>query len=608
MGEAWLNFRRATDPNYAREDAEKKRRETCHENWARARDERQEIFDRANDAGNYNSNAHQSKNDIGWYKDDGDKIAKRADAEVAAALSISQDARTKANAIKKEANEQKAKIAETQEERDTFDSFVSVAEATATSAENAYRDAVAAATHAHVKVGQIDGIDQANPIVDQGSYKTRGIKEWERIFPFLECQPPCNNGRGGMTHMESQADDAGSNILRQDFINTRDKVKGYMNTVKDYADGFWTIRESARVIYDKIDGERADAVEKKGDAQGFLKTLNESAGAVMEFSKSHDYGYLTDQIDLIQLEIERVETKKKDIDQPPYDRDYLIQQQYDASMVAYKARLKTESEKNPFDSATLRMQELTKELKDCSDNVTTINRRIAELNTQIAVMAQNIINKEPDVDNARNKRDNRFSDLLNIKITHADLSGQLISKLEEKDKLQKSLTIEEQTYAQLLQQIEKLKLDIIYWTQKNYSNTVYNSQNLLNLSEKIDHNLQHIFSDLKTQNINPHLLHTKIHYREIEKQKLTNTDKILDTLFYCFYVSFIIIMIVTRNINAEHFVFYIFIGLIPFLYPFVFKNANYLIHSFKIDGPKNAFIESDENDENNKNMIHAYNI
>ena len=142
---------------------------------------------------------------------------------------------------------------------------------------------------------------------------------------------------------------------------------------------------------------------------------------------------------------------------------------------------------------------------------------------------------------------------------------------------------------------------IIDLTEKNYSNKVYNNQNLLNLNENVDQDLRYIFSDLKTQNINPKLLNTKIKYREIEEEKLLNTNKVLDILFYCFYGAFIIINIVTRNIKMEHFLIYILIGLIPFVYPFLFKNIKNIMHIFHLDGNKNAFIE-------NENTFDSYNI
>jgi hypothetical protein len=115
--------------------------------------------------------------------------------------------------------------------------------------------------------------------------------------------------------------------------------------------------------------------------------------------------------------------------------------------------------------------------------------------------------------------------------------------------------------------------------------------------------LQNIFSDLKIQNINPDLLYTKTKYREIEKEKLLNTDKLLDILFYCFYFAFIIIRIVTRNTKTEDFLIYIFIGLIPYVYPFIYKKSNYVIHLFHLDMNKNAFIENET-----EISIDAYNI
>jgi hypothetical protein len=204
--------------------------------------------------------------------------------------------------------------------------------------------------------------------------------------------------------------------------------------------------------------------------------------------------------------------------------------------------------------------------------------------------------------NAENNKKTAIDKMNQAEKNYNDLSGQLIQLEKDKSALESLITLEEANYSQLQQYIEKLKKNIIQLNIEDYSSKIYNNQNLLNFNQGIDKDLENIFSDLKIQNINPDLLYTKTKYREIETEKLLNTDKLLDILFYCFYFAFIIIRIVTRNTKPEDFLIYIFIGLIPYVYPFIYKNSNYVIHLFDLKN-KNAFIENET-----EISIDAYNI
>ena len=52
-------------------------------------------------------------------------------------------------------------------------------------------------------------------------------------------------------------------------------------------------------------------------------------------------------------------------------------------------------------------------------------------------------------------------------------------------------------------------------------------------------------------------------------------------------------MICTQNIKREYFLFYLFVGLIPIIYPFLFKFVLFLIKylSNNPHGPKKAFVD-----------------
>lgn len=137
----------------------------------------------------------------------------------------------------------------------------------------------------------------------------------------------------------------------------------------------------------------------------------------------------------------------------------------------------------------------------------------------------------------------------------------------------------------------------------NYSNHVNTLDNALEFHKSLDSSLNNLFSYLKTQNVNPNVLYEKVNYRVIEHEKIFNINKALDILFYSFYFSFLLIMICMGNVKREHFLIYLFVGLIPVVYPFVFKFGKLLVDylSPPLHGPKNAFVDS-------HNTIYAYDI
>jgi ribosomal protein L25 (general stress protein Ctc) len=159
------------------------------------------------------------------------------------------------------------------------------------------------------------------------------------------------------------------------------------------------------------------------------------------------------------------------------------------------------------------------------------------------------------------------------------------------------------TLIDLNDKINKLNNTISELDLIDYSNKVYNNENVLKLKKKVDISLNSFFSYLKTKNNNPELTYGKIKYRELEHEKLNNLNKLLDLLFYCFYFVFIIIIIFTGKIKREYFLIYGFIGIIPFIFPIVIKITKNINIRFDIfNGKKNAFIEDDTE------YIDAYNI
>lgn len=128
----------------------------------------------------------------------------------------------------------------------------------------------------------------------------------------------------------------------------------------------------------------------------------------------------------------------------------------------------------------------------------------------------------------------------------------------------------------------------------NYSNYINTINKALEFQKVLDSSLNNLFDSLKREYVNPNVLYEKVNYREIEHQKLTNINKALDILFYSFYFSFLLIMICIGNTKKEHFLIYLFVGLIPIIYPFLFKFGKIFVNylSPPLHGPKNAFLDS----------------
>jgi chromosome segregation ATPase len=168
-----------------------------------------------------------------------------------------------------------------------------------------------------------------------------------------------------------------------------------------------------------------------------------------------------------------------------------------------------------------------------------------------------------------------------------------LNKIIEADKL----VIEElnKNVALLDNNIEQLIIKI-------YSNIVYNNKNILQLNENIDSSLNTLFYHLNKDKKPSKVYFEQIKHRDTEHEILYNINKVIDILFYCFYFSFILIIICTQNMKREYFLIYLFVGLIPFIYPFLFKwLINLINYLFKDNsGPKNAFVDIN-------NTVYEYN-
>jgi hypothetical protein len=393
--------------------------------------------------------------------------------------------------------------------------------------------------------------------------------------------------------------------------NDRNRSESAYNKAKNYD-------VSAKNVLDKeAKPKNTTAYSYRNDVNGKLTFVNNTyqelvtatnKSPVIEAIKKSMKEYEFDHsFDSIYKEIARIKPLKKVVDDR-LPKDLEEEKVVKDKETEYNTELSNLLNKLKADKSTLADQtnvelaNLEKELKLCTDKIDEYKKNIGLTNGRIAILSAQLVTEQTNLTNAENNKKTAIDKMNQAEKNYNDLSGQLIQLEKDKSALESLITLEEANYSQLQQYIEKLKKNIIQLNIEDYSSKIYNNQNLLNFNQGIDKDLENIFSDLKIQNINPDLLYTKTKYREIETEKLLNTDKLLDILFYCFYFAFIIIRIVTRNTKPEDFLIYIFIGLIPYVYPFIYKNSNYVIHLFDLKN-KNAFIENET-----EISIDAYNI
>ena len=95
-------------------------------------------------------------------------------------------------------------------------------------------------------------------------------------------------------------------------------------------------------------------------------------------------------------------------------------------------------------------------------------------------------------------------------------------------------------------------------------------------------------------------LYREIEYRDVEYAKLSKINYYVNILYYCAFVVLILLLFSSGNLLLrERFVLYIFLGLLPILYPWAFMLSrrifNYIYPSFQYNGPVNAFVDTNTN-------------
>ena len=341
--------------------------------------------------------------------------------------------------------------------------------------------------------------------------------------------------------------------------------------------------EAERQRLAAIEAERQRLAKEKADRESNVDWLN----AEIEKIRKQINGENT----VIVREQKNIGTKDVLLKKDEFDLKKLI------------AALQQEKSKgSAYDQGDFEIQELTKKILECNTSITKHKSEYGESINIIQKSTNNLKNLAKNYDALF--KDNSTEAKLLLNVDQLKQLKQKINKLKfDIDSVSKKINSDKKTVITLNAEITNLDNTISELNLIDYSNKVYNNENILKLKEKVDISLNSFFSYLKTKNNNPELTYGKIKYRELEHEKLNNFNKLLDLLFYCFYFVFITIIIFTGNIKREYFLIYVFIGLIPIIFPIVIKITKNINIRFDIfNGEKNAFIED------HAEYIDGYNI
>jgi hypothetical protein len=95
---------------------------------------------------------------------------------------------------------------------------------------------------------------------------------------------------------------------------------------------------------------------------------------------------------------------------------------------------------------------------------------------------------------------------------------------------------------------------------------------------------------------NAQTTYEKVEYRDEEHHKLKSINRIINIIYYCGVVVLLLLLYTENNLLInERYPLYIFLILLPHLYPWIYKFTGklwgFIYPVFDYTGPKNAFID-----------------
>jgi hypothetical protein len=70
---------------------------------------------------------------------------------------------------------------------------------------------------------------------------------------------------------------------------------------------------------------------------------------------------------------------------------------------------------------------------------------------------------------------------------------------------------------------------------------------------------------------NSQTTYSKIEYRELEHNKLSSINKIINIIYYCFIILLFMLLYTNNDLHiSDRYIFYIFLITLPYIYPWIF--------------------------------------
>jgi hypothetical protein len=95
---------------------------------------------------------------------------------------------------------------------------------------------------------------------------------------------------------------------------------------------------------------------------------------------------------------------------------------------------------------------------------------------------------------------------------------------------------------------------------------------------------------------NAQTTYEKVVYRDEQHNKLKSINRIINIVYYCGVVVLLLLLFTSNNLfPRERYPLYIFLILLPYLYPWIYKLAGgvwgFIFPVINYTGPKNAFMD-----------------
>jgi chromosome segregation ATPase len=261
--------------------------------------------------------------------------------------------------------------------------------------------------------------------------------------------------------------------------------------------------------------------------------------------------------DEIREEIKRVEKEKRE-----YDAEVAKLADLQRRLADANNRAGNNSDGVPFQSI---INNLNHQLAICNNNLNNLGgqlqQRSADLQNKIAQLSQ-LQGSYDQLDAAKRKDELEISNLnfaINGPKGYVAQIAELDYRINGPTGYIAEIKANEAQIALLDVSVNVINQEAIFLTQLDYLLQVDGKQQLYGLQNSLDVSLNLLFNYLKKININPDVLYEKINYREKEHEKLHKINNLLNILFYCFYVAFLIIIVCTGNTQREKFLVYLFI-------------------------------------------------